>query len=295
MECKAAESPSTASFSRCKSLALDCYRIVSQPMRAHLALCQAKAHGSRVMSFFYHRVAEVADSPWTAPLDLFQRQIEWLRDRYDLVSLEESLRRIAFGNTRPSAHITFDDGYAENCSHALPYLVATRVPVTYFVASQHVLTGKPFEHDLRLGRPMAVNTPQQIRAMSDAGVEIGSHTRNHVDLGEVTDEATLRDELIGSKHELEDMIGRPVRYFAFPYGLPRQITPAAVRVLREAGYEAICSAFGGYNFPGDDSFHLQRIHGDNEMSRFKNWATMDPRKLQIRLPLPTNSTLPQLV
>ena len=39
---------------------------------------------------------------------------------------------------------------------------------------------------------------------------------------------------------------------------------------------------GGYNFPGDDAFHLQRIHVDNDMIRVKNRTSIDPRKLNVR-------------
>ena len=67
-----------------------------------------------------------------------------------------------------------------------------------------------------------------------------------------------------------------MRYFAFPFGLKRNLNPAAFRLAREAGYDAVCSAYGGFNFPGDDPFHLQRIHGDDEMARFKNLAFYDP-------------------
>ena len=52
------------------------------------------------------------------------------------------------------------------------------------------------------------------------------------------------------------------------------------RLARECGYEGVCSAYGGYNFPGDDAFHLQRIHADDDMIRLKNWVTVDPRKLK---------------
>jgi hypothetical protein len=41
----------------------------------------------------------------------------------------------------------------------------------------------------------------------------------------------------------------------------------------------VCSAYGGFNFPGDDAFHLQRISGDAPTICVKNWVTMDPRKL----------------
>lgn len=286
---------SPATFSPAKAAGLELYCAATQPWRRWLSARQAAEHRARVMVFFYHRVAKSQDSPWTTPIDTFCRQIDFLRRHYDLVSLEESLRRIREGNDRPSAHITFDDGYAENTVEALPFLIGNRVPTTYFVSSWQIATGTPFRHDQMLGKPMPVNTPEQLRVMADAGIEIGSHTRRHIDLGEVAAEATLRDELIGSKHELETIIGRPVRYFAFPFGTPKQLTAPAIAILREAGYQAICSAFGGYNFPGDDPFHVQRIHGDNEMPRFKNWATMDPRKTGIRLPLPEHSAEPVTV
>ena len=49
----------------------------------------------------------------------------------------------------------------------------------------------------------------------------------------------------------------------------------------EAGYRGVCSAYGGYNFPGDDPFHLKRFHADEQFIRFKNWMTIDPRKLRM--------------
>jgi peptidoglycan/xylan/chitin deacetylase (PgdA/CDA1 family) len=277
-----------------RAAALTLYRFASEPRRRRLAAEYAARRRARVMLFFYHRVAERADSPWTLPFATFRRQIDFLRQNFELVSFDESLRRVRLGNDTPTAHITFDDGYAENCSHALPYLVANGVPATYFVASQHVMTGKPFAHDVELGTPMPVNTPRQIIGMADAGIEIGAHTRNHADLGQLTDEAALQDEIAGSRQDLESLLGRPVRYFAFPYGTAKQLTAPAIRVCREAGFDAICSAVGGYNFPGDDPFHLQRIHGDREMSRFTNWATMDPRKLKPQLALPDELETPRL-
>ena len=38
------------------------------------------------------------------------------------------------------------------------------------------------------------------------------------------------------------------------------------------------SAHGGYNVPGDDPFHLRRVHGDRQFSRLVNWLSFDPGK-----------------
>jgi hypothetical protein len=51
-----------------------------------------------------------------------------------------------------------------------------------------------------------------------------------------------------------------------------------MQIAKAAGYEAVCSAFGGYNFPGGDAFHLRRIHADEGMIRLKNRVTVDPRQ-----------------
>jgi hypothetical protein len=80
---------------------------------------------------------------------------------------------------------------------------------------------------------------------------------------------------------LEDALDVPVRYFAFPYGQHKNLTTTAFRVAYEAGFAGVCSAYGGYNFPGDDPFHLRRFHADEEFIRFINWMTLDPRKVRL--------------
>jgi hypothetical protein len=98
----------------------------------------------------------------------------------------------------------------------------------------------------------------------------------------------LREELLVPQQELEHITGRPVRYFAFPYGQHPNLSQAAFDLARTA-YAGACSAYGGYNFPGDDPFHIQRIAVDDELIRMKNWLTLDRRKLaanvQNRFPL----------
>ncbi len=120
---------------------------------------------------------------------------------------------------------------------------------------------------------------EKLRDMAKAGIEIGAHTRTHADLGGIQDEGRLFSEIVGGADELAELIEKPIRYFAFPYGQWSNLNPRAFQIAREAGFAGVCSAYGGYNFPGEDAFHLQRIHGDPELVRLKNWLTVDPRKL----------------
>jgi peptidoglycan/xylan/chitin deacetylase (PgdA/CDA1 family) len=247
-----------------KSLLLNLYYKGSYPLRVW-SNAQLRAQGrSPVIVLFYHRVADDHANPWTACNAMFEAQ-----------------RRVRAGrNERTCVSITFDDGYADNCDFALPLLIQERIPCTYFVSSSHILTGNPFPHDLAQGRPLQPNTPEQIRELARAGVEIGAHTRTHADLGRISDPDRLYDELVVARHELQALTGTSVRYFAFPYGQHVNLSSAAFRLARSAGYEGVCSAYGGFNFPGDDPFHLQRIHVDDDMIRLKNWATLDPCKLR---------------
>jgi len=264
-----------------KLFLLSLYYHATRPVRWWNHLRAVAAERVPVVILFYHRVAAVADNPWTVSNNMFSRQLAWLRKNFELVPLAEAQRRIRSGaNQRPCATITFDDGYADNCAYALPLLAEQQIPFTYFVTLHNVLSGEPFSHDLIWGKPYPPNTLEQIRALADAGVEIGSHGFSHTDLGAIDDQRLLSCELIDSRDELQRLIGSPVRYFAFPFGHPKNITPLAVRIARQAGYHAVCSAYGGLNFPGDDGFHLLRIGVDDDLIGLKNAATGDPRKLR---------------
>lgn len=232
-----------------------------------------------VAILFYHRVADDEPNSWTIGTRAFQDQLDWLQRNFDLVSLEEAQRRIRSKfNDRPTVSITFDDGYADNTTFALPLLIKRGIPVTYFVTTFHPTTGSPFQHDVEQGRPLAPNSIEALRALCKAGVEIGGHTRNHPDVGLISDPDELIDEIVTASQELQREIGTRIRYFAFPFGHAANMQPEAFRLARENGIEAICSAYGGWNEIGDEGFHLQRIHGGPNIAFVKNWLTFDPRK-----------------
>lgn len=265
-----------------KQLLLATYYYGSWPMRVRQDRTRRRERMSPVISLFYHRIADDFAGAWTFPSLLFERQINWLRRRFDLISMEEAQRRLRQGHDgRPGVVITFDDGYFDNCQTALPLLYQWKIPCTYFVSTRHIVDGVPFAHDVSRKCPLRPNTIDQLRAMSQAGVEIGCHTRTHADLGRITDHTRLVDEVITAGEELQTILEKPVRYFAFPFGQRQNLNAEAFHLAYESGYEAVCSAYGGINFPGDDAFHIQRIPADPVMIRLKNWCTVDPRKLDI--------------
>ncbi len=88
----------------------------------------------------------------------------------------------------------------------------------------------------------AMMTPAQVRSLSDAGMTIGSHTEWHASLEAEGVEEYAR-QLRASRETLQEMTGRPVRYFSYPFGDPGYCVPAA-SLVREAGYEAAFMACG---------------------------------------------------
>ncbi len=272
----------TGSLHHARPLLVNAWRVATHPYRALMEWTARRNGTMPVGILFYHRVSDVDANPWTIGQEAFERQIDWLHSRFQIVSLAEAQRRIRSGhNATPTLCITFDDGYADNSSFALPLLIRRKIPFTYFVTTSHLSSGSPFAHDLRNGQPLVPNSIETLRAMANAGVEIGGHSRSHADLGSIDDPEKLLDEVVTATREMEQLIGGRIRYFAFPYGQLENLNQRVFELAREHGFEGVCSAYGGWNEIGGDAFHLQRFHGDPEIACLKNWLTLDPRKRRV--------------
>jgi peptidoglycan/xylan/chitin deacetylase (PgdA/CDA1 family) len=231
---------------------------------------------------FYHRVANDRPNPWTLSTAAFDAQLELFSRLGRLASLEEIQSEQRLGRREGlKIGITFDDGYRDNLGHAIPELVSRKIPVTYFVTTGNVERQQPFAHDLRRGEPLATHTQAEIRRLAEMGVAIGGHTHTHLDLGRPWPQARLVREISDARKKLQDWSGQAVPFFAFPYGFPSNMSQAAIDTVADAGYTGFVSAFGGWNFPGGDFFHLVRFHGDPCLAAVEDWLTFDPRKLDL--------------
>jgi peptidoglycan/xylan/chitin deacetylase (PgdA/CDA1 family) len=186
------------------------YRQMTARNRRRLLDRLCEDHGLPISILFYHRVAQRDFNPWSISFDDFRHHLDWLQSNFQLVTLSEAQERIRQGdNDRHCVAITFDDGYADNTQFAIPELVSRRIPMTYFVTTHFVESGKPFPHDLALGRPLEPNTVAELRRYVDQGIEIGAHTRSHCDIGTVTSPSQLWDEIAGSIQTLRQWLDIP--------------------------------------------------------------------------------------
>lgn len=129
---------------------------------------------------------------------------------------------------------------------------------------------RPYDERLALIAPIAETVravppkdlmmrPEQVRHLSDQGMEIGGHTVGHPILA-VLDEQAARAEIVDGKRQLEEITGAPVTLFAYPNGKPGQdYGPREVQLVKEAGFSAAVSTIAGVADGGSDIFQLPRF------------------------------------
>ena len=195
-----------------KTAALECFRNLTLPYRWREEQKAIAENNLPSMVLYYHRVADTHPVAWSLSNQQFKAHINWLEDHFDLVTLEEVQRRMREGSDTPSIHLTFDDGYAENCQKALPLLIERSIPCTYFVTLDNIANNQPFVHDENVGGSFPVNTVQELKDLSKNGIEIGAHTRHHPSMGHVKDLATIYDEIVAARRELEQLVEQRIRW-----------------------------------------------------------------------------------
>ncbi len=253
-------------------------RAVSECSAVGVAL-RGPRPGFRVL--LYHAIGSCVASDsygFSVPPARFAQQMEALRSREDLeiVSLTDGLR----STSRLRLAVTFDDGYKDTLTTAVPTLLQYRIPFTVFATPG------------LLGSSRDYLTPGELREVAGCpGVTIGSHGLTHAPLSACADEA-LRQELEDSRRQLEDLLGRPVTALAYPHG---SVDQRVRRAAAEAGYRVgACSRsnineadrdpllLGRTEVIGADSQRVfsQKLDGAWDWAR---WRSPDPAVMTERL------------
>lgn len=180
----------------------------------------------------YHSVGDPSDDPYqlTITPERLGEQLTALR-RQGLRGMSVRDLRAAGGR---GVGLTFDDGYADFLDAAVPVLRRHGATATVFVLPGRLGGDNGWDTD---GPRKTLMTAEQFRATAAEGMEIGSHGLLHRHLPQL-DEATLQDEVTGSRSELEDIVGGPVDGFAYPYG---DVGEREVAAARAAGYRYACA------------------------------------------------------
>jgi peptidoglycan/xylan/chitin deacetylase (PgdA/CDA1 family) len=177
----------------------------------------------------YHAVSPTWEHRLSITPDLLLRQVRVLK----------RFRRV---------RASFDDAFRSGAS-VFPELERLGVPVQVFVCTGYARDGAPLTISELVG-----DDPQQLATMTWdelQHLDVGSHGVTHAHLTRLSDEE-LRRELVESKRQIEDELGRACPDFAYPYGEHDDRVRAAVRA---AGYERAYGLVDG----GDDPYALRRL------------------------------------
>ncbi len=212
------------------------------------SLCRLLRRHKRISILLYHSI-DLNNAHENVNPEQFEMQMEYLRDNYDVVSLDALVNSIKEGKDLPRKPvvITFDDGYYNVYQNAYRILKKYRFPAAVFITTGYVGKQKPLNR-IQL-RMLGWN---EIREMSNNDVTIGAHTITHPNLEQV-DLETAKKEILGSKEEIEQNIGKDVRYFASPYGKENE---EIVNLIKSIGFDYAFGRLSSKEFFRKGANHL---------------------------------------
>jgi len=205
----------------------------------------------------FHRVDDdIPQDGLTCGVKEFEQYCQFFSDHFHVVPLMDIIERLQSGGKLGCClAITFDDGYLDNYTNARLILKRLNLPATFFVTTNFIGSDAVAPWDQHRPRPWM--TWEHVRTMKQDGFDIGAHSRSHADLGIVSGEQAW-DEIHGSKVDLEEELGTPVKLFANPFGGLKHITEDNQLLIQRAGFISSCSSHGGVIVPGTNPIMLCR-------------------------------------
>src|SRR5947209_7822117 len=233
----------------------------------------------------YHIVESPQDPRMEVSRETFRQQMRYLamtgynviplRDLYDYVTGKRA------SLPKNAIVVTIDDGWRSTYTEVFPEMKRYGFPFTVFVYPNII------------GQTSRALTWKQIREMSDAGVDIESHSlthpfltrRRHTDLDQRAYANWLSRELIDSKRMIEHATGKPVLFIAYPFG---DYDHYLVDNVGRAGYEAALTCEAGKVRRGSDPLRMRRMVVEKKMDfvSFRRYLGAGSMRLDEMTPQP---------
>lgn len=227
------------------------------PTSTHTSTPEPTPSGTAVVQIvpilMYHYLSEPPPGADAIRRDLsvspanFEAQLAYLRQAgYETISLADLAYALSQDASLPEKPIilTFDDGHRDNYENAFPLLRKYGYTATFFVFTQVIDT---YNVDFL--------TWEMVTEMHQAGMEFGSHSYRHLDMSN-RDVDFLVYEILGSKEAIEERIGEPVRFFAYPSGAYDGLT---IKVLESANFWGAVTTQWGSTHTHPNRFELPRL------------------------------------
>ena len=218
----------------------------------------------------YHRVNDThaRDRLTVDPRD-FMAQMEELGATRTVVPLDDAVAALRGERPLPdrAVAITFDDGYRDNFTFALPILERFRFRATFFIATGYIGTRSTLERYRDCCQEDGTLDWEQVDEMRARGHAVGGHGREHLELARLAPAEALA-EIEGSRRDIETRTGARPTLFCYPRGSEN---PGVRRLVAGAGFLAACTVHPGGNAAGVDLLGLRRteVSGDDDLADFR--------------------------
>lgn len=213
----------------------------------------------------YHRIDKVLGDPrllCVTPI-CFENHLIFLKENYEVISLPELITRLEEKRLiGTEAVITLDDGYRDNLINALPLLEKHQLPATIFVTTGFLGQRANLAWDKEYSesdRAWFLNSDEVKQLSENPLITIGAHTHTHPRLSELNDD-NQTNEIDESKKILEDITGKPVIVFAYPFGRQIDITSSSPKIVEKCGFKGACLTKERLITDNSTSYALPRVN-----------------------------------
>jgi peptidoglycan/xylan/chitin deacetylase (PgdA/CDA1 family) len=212
-------------------------------------ICRRKTNKKGLTILTYHSISNEIEPDETVTPKEFEKQLQYIKENYKVISLEEAVEYIQTDIEKISGSIviTFDDGYRDNYRHAYPLLKKYNFPATIFLVSDFINSNSS-----------KYLSPSEIDEMKSNNISFGSHTISHRILTRLRNEEIIR-EIRDSKDILESQLCQRINSFAYPVGTRADFNDEIMEIVRTSKYACACSNVYGINGNTTNIFALKRI------------------------------------
>jgi len=185
----------------------------------------------------------------------FARQMSWMhRLGYRGLSMRDLMPYLRGERTGKVFGITFDDGFRNVFTHALPVLTELGFTSTNYLVAHQFDGGNVWDAQNNVPfQPLM--TIEEARGWAQAGQEVGSHTLDHVHLPELSIEDALT-QIKDSRRILSEVVAQDITAFCYPYG---HFKPEHAEMVAQAGYQNATTTQRGFAGARDQPFLLPRV------------------------------------
>jgi len=174
---------------------------------------------------------------------------------YTALSMRELMPYVRGEKSGKVVGLTFDDGYQNNLTHALPVLNKFGFSSTLYLVSNRLGQYNQWDESKHIEHN-ALMSVEEINTWLEQGQDIGAHTQHHVNLNAVPIKVA-EQEIRLSKQQLEILFDRPVTDFCYPYGGYNQ---QIINICKQNGFDNATTIIRGRVTPNNtDPFELPRI------------------------------------